>query len=481
MINLSPVALVLIAMDELTNRSRTFAEAVVTMVWLVLLALALNKPKWKSEVPGLDVPNFMLFLAGSTIITGICPLLACCVLEKLRAISDIAALFSAVMLFFLAYWIALFTVSDEVIVFWVALVFLACMVLRVITYYSVETEGHGHPERTKEFHIILDGSHEFTCCMTGIHFLWLESLALGGLINKSHGIQNALSEVMGISSILCCAVGLGTMYMEMAPSLTSSIMGDIVGPIFCFDIFMIFSIGTVLGAAMWKSLVSPGLLLLLVGPLIIVGPLIAFFVLVLHVSCPEEAGGSQHNHRGGSQDTEEAGGSQHNHGGGSQDTEEAGGSQHNHGGGSQDTEDAGVSQHTNGEGSQDNETPKLAPLGLTKLMVTGFLTVSISVDSSDVGITNWFLVFAAAAIVSGLTWRLLTQDQVRKMLENKKHTPVSQARIDKTAAVTSSANTASFCAHFFVAIATVLLMFEVCNVKMPMSAAAPAPARAARA
>lgn len=434
-------------MDELTNRSRTFAEAVVTMVWLVLLALALNKPKWKSEVPGLDVPNFMLFLAGSTIITGICPLLACCVLEKLRAISDIAALFSAVMLFFLAYWIALFTVSDEVIVFWVALVFLACMVLRVITYYSVETEGHGHPERTKEFHIILDGSHEFTCCMTGIHFLWLESLALGGLINKSHGIQNALSEVMGISSILCCAVGLGTMYMEMAPSLTSSIMGDIVGPIFCFDIFMIFSIGTVLGAAMWKSLVSPGLLLLLVGPLIIVGPLIAFFVLVLHVSCPEEAGGSQHNHRGGSQDTE----------------------------------DAGVSQHTNGEGSQDNETPKLAPLGLTKLMVTGFLTVSISVDSSDVGITNWFLVFAAAAIVSGLTWRLLTQDQVRKMLENKKHTPVSQARIDKTAAVTSSANTASFCAHFFVAIATVLLMFEVCNVKMPMSAAAPAPARAARA
>ncbi|KAI4977170.1 hypothetical protein ZWY2020_057222 [Hordeum vulgare] len=199
-------------MDELTNRSRTFAEAVVTMVWLVLLALALNKPKWKSEVPGLDVPNFMLFLAGSTIITGICPLLACCVLEKLRAISDIAALFSAVMLFFLAYWIALFTVSDEVIVFWVALVFLA-----------------------------------------------------------------------------------------------------------------------------------------------------------------------------------------------------------------------------------------------------------------------------SAAIVSGLTWRLLTHDQVRKMLENKKHTPVSQARIDKTAAVTSSANTASFCAHFFVAIATVLLMFEVCNVKMPMSAAAPAPARAARA
>lgn len=259
--------------------------------------------------------------------------------------------------------------------------------------------------------------------MTGIHFLWLESLALGGLIKESYGIQNALSEFMGIGSIFCCAVGLGTMYIEMAPPLTSSIMGDIAGPIFCFDLFMIFSIGTVLGAAMWKSLVFPGFLLLIVGPLIIIGPLIAFFVLVLHVSCPEEAGGSQYNDEGDSQ-----------------------------------------------------EPPKLAPLGLTKLMVTGFLTVSISVDSSDVGITNWFLVFAAAAIVSGLTWRLLTQNLVRKILENKKLTTVSQAIIDKTAAVASSANTASFCAHSFVAIATVLLMFEICNVKQPMGAAAPAPA-----
>lgn len=400
-------------MDELASRSRTFAEAVVTMVWLVLLALALNKPKWKSGVPGLDIPNYMIFLAGSTIITGICPLLACCILENLRAISNVAALFSAAMLFFLANWIASFTVSDDVIVFWVAAVFVACMVFRISSYYWVETEGHGHPARTNVFHTILDGSHEFSCCMTGIHFLWLESLALGGLITKSHGIQNALMEVMGIVNIISCAIGLCTMYIEMAPPLTSSTMGDLAGPIFGFDTFMFFSIITVLGAAMWKSLVFPGLLLLIVGPLIILGPLIAAFVLVLHVSCPEEAGGSQKKEAGG---------------------------------------------------SQDNEPPKLAPLGLTKLMVTGFLTVSINVSSPDVGITNWFQVFAAAAIVSGLTWRLLTQAQVWEMLENKEQqvVRVSQARIDRTAAVACSANMASFCTHTFVAIATVLLIFEIC-------------------
>jgi hypothetical protein len=108
-------------------------------------------------------------------------------------------------------------------------------------------------------------------------------------------------------------------------------------------------------------------------------------------------------------------------------------------------------------------------------MVTGFLTVSIRADSTNVSITNWFLVFAAAAILSGLTWRLLTQAQVRNVLGNNKFTPLSQARIDNTAAVVSSAKTACFCAHTFVVIATVLLMIEICNGKQSISAAAPAP------
>jgi hypothetical protein len=381
------------------------------MVWLVLLGAVL---KGKSDVTGLDVTNYMLVLAGSTIITGICPLLACCIFKNQRVISDAAALLSAAILFSLACWIALYTVWDSIVVC-VAGVCLSFTVLRMISYW-VETKRHGHPERTKEFHTILDGSHEFLCCMTGIHFLWLGSLALEGLVSKSHGIQNDLLEAMGIINIMICAFGLCTMHIEMTPPLTSTEMWDIVLPLFWIDNIMFFSIGAVLGAAMWKSLVLPGLLLLIVGPLIIIGPLIAVFVLVLDVSCPEEAAVSQ-----------------------------------------------------------DNEPPKLAPLGLTKLMVTGFLTVSIRADSTNVSITNWFLVFAAAAILSGLTWRLLTQAQVRNVLGNNKFTPLSQARIDNTAAVVSSAKTACFCAHTFVVIATVLLMIEICNGKQSISAAAPAP------
>uniref|UniRef100_A0ACD5ZEF4 Uncharacterized protein n=1 Tax=Avena sativa TaxID=4498 RepID=A0ACD5ZEF4_AVESA len=405
-------------MDELTNRSRTFAETVVTIVWLVLLGAAL---KGKSGVTGLDIPEYTLVLAGSTVITGVCPLLACCIFTNQRAVSEVAALLSTAMLLSLACCIATLTVTDEIVLA-VAGLSLSCTVLRIISYCRQEENNEpGHEARTKEFHAILDGSHEFLCCTTGIHFLWLGSLSLDGQFSKSHGIQNDLSEAMGTVNIIVCGIGLCTMLIQMAPPLKYSTMVEIAGRLFGFDTFMIFSIGTVLGAAMWKSMVFPGLLLLIVGSVVIIGPLIAVFVLVLHVSCPEEAGGG----------------------------------------------DQG-----------NNETPKLAPLGLTKLMVTGFLTISISVNSPDASITNWFLVFAAAAILSGLTWRLLTQAQVWKILENNKFVPVSQERIDKTAALASSAKTACFCANTFVAIATILLMVEIFIVKQSTSVAALAPAPA---
>uniref|UniRef100_A0ACD5V305 Uncharacterized protein n=1 Tax=Avena sativa TaxID=4498 RepID=A0ACD5V305_AVESA len=471
--------------DDLSNRSRAFAEAVVTMVWLVLLAAAINR---KSEVAGLDVPDYVLILAGGTTITGICPLLACCIFNNPRTISEVTALFSAAILFSLAIWIASFTLTElsGLMVSCFAGLYLCCTMLRIFSYRE-EANKQCHKVRTKEFNTVLDGSHEFLCCMTGIHFLWLESLALESLISKAgHGIiQNDLSEFIGIVNILLCTVGLCTMLIEMAPPLTSTELVHIAGPLFGFDTFMVFSIGTVVVAAMWKSLVFPVLLRLVVGSVIFIGPLIAVLVLVLHVGCPEEAGSGQ-----------------------------------------------------------GNEPPKLAPLGLTKLMVTGFLTVSISISSPDVSISNWFLVFAAAAILSGLTWRLLTQAQVKKMLENKQEiihvtqepptqddeerempdmkdiisTPelrtqdkekemsgskevdpsrelleqgrvwealennnsnsVSQARIDKTAAIASSAKTACFCAHIFVAIATVLLLLDICNVTQSTGAAAPTPAPA---
>lgn len=398
-------------MDELMNRSRTFAEAVVTMVWLVLLGAALEG---KSQVTGLDVPKFVLILACPTIITGICPLLACCIFKNQRSISDVAALLAAAILFSLACWIALFTVWN-LIVLSVASVSLVCTVARTYSYCVAENR---HPERSKEFHTVLDGSHEFLCSTTGIHFLWLESMALEGLIRKRHGKQEDLTETMGILNILCCAIGLCTIVIQMTPPLGDDIsMSDIAWYFFMLDSFMIISIGAVLGVAMLKSLVFQELQHIL-GTILIVGLLL---IVIKYVYFREEVGASK-----------------------------------------------------------NEDPPKLAPLGLTKLMVTGFLAVYLSVDSTHRSITHWFLAFAAAAIFSGLTWRLLTQVHVKKVLENNKLPHVSQAKKDSAAAVASSANTACFCAHTFVAIAALLLMIEIYNVKQSMSAAglAPAPVQA---
>lgn len=367
------------------------------MVWLVVLAAALNG---KSEVAGLGVPNNTLILAGSTIITGICPLLSCCLFRnKPAAISDVTVVLSAAMLFSLAYWVATFTVSIEHVLETVTGLYLCCLVVPRIISYCCEIMEEGHKERSQDFHTVLDGSHEFLCSMTGIHFLWLESLALEGLNNsKSQGIQHALSETMGIINIMCCAGGLFIMHIGMTPLVTWSKMDDIPGPFGGPDGIMIITIGLVLVLAMWKLLVLQALVLLIVGSLIV------GFVCMWHANFPKKDGAS----------------------------------------------------------SQNIEPPKLAPLGLTKLMVTGFLTVSISVDPTD-QLIKWFLVFAAAAILSGLTWRLLTQAQVRKTLENKEKNHFSQSRKDALTFVAFSANTACFFAHTFVAIATVLLMFKTYN------------------
>uniref|UniRef100_A0ACD5Y919 Uncharacterized protein n=1 Tax=Avena sativa TaxID=4498 RepID=A0ACD5Y919_AVESA len=353
--------------DDLTNRSRTFAEAVATMVWLVILAAAV---KGKSKV---DVPRNMLILSASTIITGFGPLLTSCISKSKSAISDVTALLSAAMLFSLAYWVATFTVSEEYILIPVAALSLCCTVIRIISY-CVQIKEYGYPERTKDFYTINDGSHEFLCCMTGIHFLWLESLALEGLISETHGIQQALSETMGTVNILSCAGGLFIIHIGMTPAITSTEMDHIQGPIIGNDSLMIITIGIVLGVAMWELFVLQGLLLLIIGTLIVV------FVGVMH---SKEAAG----------------------------------------------------------GTQNTEPPKLAPLGLTKLMVTGFVIVSISVDSTN-QLIKWFLVFAAAAILSGLVWRLLTQAQVWKTLEIKENKQVSPKAIKNLALVSFSAKTA---------------------------------------
>uniref|UniRef100_J3KZM2 Uncharacterized protein n=2 Tax=Oryza brachyantha TaxID=4533 RepID=J3KZM2_ORYBR len=80
------------------------------------------------------------------------------------------------------------------------------------------------------------------------------------------------------------------------------------------------------------------------------------------------------------------------------------------------------------------EDEKPASLELAKVTFTGFLAVSVPVirTGSLCSSTDWFLIFAASAIVSGFAWRLLTHYEMGK-----------------------TANFASLCTHICVAIATV--------------------------
>ncbi|CAM0885335.1 unnamed protein product [Alopecurus aequalis] len=98
----------------------------------------------------------------------------------------------------------------------------------------------------------------------------------------------------------------------------------------------------------------------------------------------------------------------------------------------------------NQSGLKQGDEPKPAPMGLTKVTFTGFLVVSVK--ASSVGspglLTCSFLMFAAIAIALGVYWRVLTH------AHNKRFVGGNVA--DK------SANEASFCMHFSVAVATVL-------------------------
>jgi hypothetical protein len=111
-------------------------------------------------------------------------------------------------------------------------------------------------------------------------------------------------------------------------------------------------------------------------------------------------------------------------------SKEDGKGNNNHRGAANGDEESPVSSSADGD--------KPASLELTKVTFTGFLAVSIpSISRGSVNMsTECFLHLAAAAIVSGLVWRLLTHYK-------------SQTTI---AAI---ADIASFCTHLCVAVAVI--------------------------
>jgi hypothetical protein len=204
-------------------------------------------------------------------------------------------------------------------------------------------------------------------------------------------------------SFLVCAVGVTLMFLEMIPPRTAAVMHRVV---YLTDIAMTVGTGAVLTAIMWTLGGKYGFLFLSF-------PLIIFLQLVYAVAL-----------RGPTQDT----------GAGDPGNKPpmATDSQH------------GKPDENRGQSNQGEE-PKPAPMGLTKVTFTGFLAVSVRAISSG-SPSDWtisFLVFTAAAIASGVSWRLLTHK-------------LNKDRVGGGAAADEAANVASFCTHFCVAVATVL-------------------------
>ncbi|BAS72000.1 Os01g0346250 [Oryza sativa Japonica Group] len=367
--------------DALMNRSRAFAEAVVIMVCPVLLAVALKKVDLKSQERSRAVPIFMLVMAALTLAFGTVPFLALSLSKRFsdhrwrlpaKATTWLAPS-SCACLVGLACWIIHLILSARWAYAFPAMgtVFGLCIVIHSVRY----CRAGGDLANLKAMEGKLDESLEFLAGVTALLFLGLEGLALEGQIN---GGQGRLAAPMGLCFFAClfgaCFVLVQTIPPSPPPSATdTSLRANIVRnlPAIC-GMFMACAIAVVMFSIM--VVLVKLLALMLLSPL--------FLILLVHAFDLVFPGG------GG------------------------------------------------GGGGGEDDVVKPASLELSKVAFTGFLTVAISARTTSRGplstSTQWFLIFAASAIVSGFAWRLLTQAKVGK-----------------------SANVASFCTHLCIVLATV--------------------------
>ncbi|XP_066314320.1 uncharacterized protein [Miscanthus floridulus] len=382
-------------MDAWMNRYRAFAEGVVIMVCPVLLAIALKKVDLKSEEHGRAVPITMLVVATVTLLASICPFLVCCFSKRFFSGSSSSSPHTATMLMAplsstclvaLACWIIYLILHSWAFPVIGALVGL-CSVIRTVTHFTtaVRERNAATAMGCEEYDCNrLESSLDFLAGITALLFLGLEGLALEGQINSTKAIiHDRLTKPIGTSFIVC-VVGVGLMLLETMPprklirNLTETI-----------DIFTGFAVSLVLFFIMYALMELRALLLL-------VAPFLILMIYVFYASISKDDGKGNNNHRGAANGDEE-------------------------------------SAVSSSAGSD-----KPASLELTKVAFTGFLAVSIpSISNGSVNIsTECFLHLAAAAIVSGLVWRLLTHYK-------------SQTTI---AAI---ADIASFCTHLCVAVAVI--------------------------
>ncbi|KAF0920694.1 hypothetical protein E2562_036400 [Oryza meyeriana var. granulata] len=379
------------------NRCRAFAEAVVIMVCPVLLAIALKKVDLRSQEHGPAVPTAMLVMAAITLISGTVPFLALCFSKsffngawRLPATATYClAPFSCACLIGLACWIIRLILSERWAYAFPAMgaVFFLCIVIRSVSYCLARGDPvnlvpadalpvSARDALQKAMEGKLDDSLEFLAAVTALLFLGLEGLALEGQIN---GGQRRLAAPMGIC-FFACLFGVCFMLVDTIPPPPPSTKDTGCRANIVRNLTVICEI--FMAFAIAAVMMSIMVVLVQLMALLLFSPL--FLILLVHAFDVAV------------------------HGGG--------------GGGGQDA--------------------KPASMELSKVTFTGFLAVSIPAikNGSPSMSTEWFLIFAASAIVSGFAWRLLTH-----------------------AKMGATANFASFCTHFCIAISTV--PFTVMAVK----------------
>lgn len=371
------------------------------MICPVLLALALNIVDLNGKAYGHRVPIAMITMAGFTLITGIGPLLVCCFSEGfpgwgvgLAPITTILATLSSCSLVVLACLIAQSVVSKSIFIT-VGVICGILVLVRTVCYYVYDTRNNDGREYTMDMHNVLDESHEFLIGVTGILFLGFEGLALDG-----HGQTGHKSgELMGYISFIVCTFGVCLMFLEMTPpqwfavhkhgTYEERIDGE--QQIVCLTLILdcIMAVGIFVLLLVVMLMLMP----LEVALWVLLPPAVSFGQLLVLVVL-----------RGNTEVEQES---------------------------------------------------RPASLELTKVTFTGFLAVSITTIStaSSSKLTELFLLLSSMAIGFGLSWRLLSQANIRKGLSSC----VSSAHL------ASAAKVASFCTHLCIVIATILFVVMACN------------------
>jgi hypothetical protein len=367
--------------DALKNRSRTFAEGIVIMACPVLLAITFDKVDLKFE-GNLFIRGSISPIAALTLEAGILPFLGLCLSKALADLSPGLSryLFGASKLLIHLCALLLMALAYGILLLismknLLYLLFLIPFLALTMRrcFWSVQIGPMIDDALYQGCEDKLEKSLDFSAAVTAIMFLGLEGLALEGHSNGAKGVERLLVASLGVSFITC-VVGVFIMLLGTVPPLIDGNNGESTSMCRVVEILNgVLAIAFVFTVLLIASATLKELVWLVFLPSLVPGMVWLFMI------CDDD-----------------------------------------------------------GQAGRDEQV-KPASMELTKVTFTGFLAISVPTlsERSLSNCTNAFVLLTAAAVVTGIGWRLLT------------HTAAPSRAMDR------ATNVASFCAHLCVAAAVI--------------------------